>query len=66
MFILDVCSKNFKTGGKGKMKNAEKFAIKTLGVIEKIARSEVKNVLSGTSACAGIWHQPKRPKRKKD
>ncbi len=57
MFILNVLSKNYKTGGKGKMRNAEKFTDKALKAVERIARSEVEKTMSGrTSKCAAIWH----------
>ena len=63
MFIFDVYSKNIKTGGKGIMRKAEKISSKVLKVVEKIARNEVeKNVLGRASACAAIYHQPKKPK----
>lgn len=65
MFILDVLSKNIKTGGKGKMRNVEKIAERALKGVEKIARAEVKRTaISSVSACSAIWHQPKRPKKK--
>lgn len=67
MFILDVLSKNFKTGGKGKMKRAEKLTDKVLKVVERAARNEVeKNVLGGAPKCSAIYHQPKRPKKKEN
>lgn len=67
MFILDVLSKNFKTGGKGKMKHVEKWTDKVLKVVEKAARNEVeRNVLGGAPKCSAIYHQPKRPKRKEN
>lgn len=63
MFVLDVLSKNDKTGGKGKMRRAEKFGNKALKAVERIARNEVQKAISGkTAECAAIWHQPKRPK----
>lgn len=64
MFILDVLSKNIKTGGKGKMRNAEKLTDTILKAVEKVARNEVeKNVLGGAPKCSAIYHQPKRPKK---
>ncbi len=57
MFIHDVFSKNYKTGGKGKMRNVEKFTDKALRVVERIARSEVEKTMSGrTAECSAIWH----------
>lgn len=65
MFVLDVSGKIYKAGGKGKMRNAEKFVDKALKVVERIARNEVEKTISGkTVGCAAIWHQPKRPKTK--
>lgn len=67
MFILDVLSQNYKTGGKGKMKNAEKIANKVLKAVERVARHEVERTMLGrTAECAAIYHQPKRPKRKEN
>lgn len=66
MFILNVFSKNNKTGGKGKMKHVEKLTDMVLKVVEKAARNEVeKNVLGGVPKCSAIYHQPKRPKKTK-
>lgn len=65
MFILNVLGKNDKTGGKGKMRRAEKFTDKALKAVERIARNEAQKTMSGkTAECATIWHQPKRPKTK--
>ena len=65
MFVLDVLSKNYKTGGKGKMRRVEKFADKALEAAERVARNEVEKIMAGkTTECAAIWHQPKRPKTK--
>lgn len=65
MFILDVFIKNYKTGGKGKMTNSERFADRALKAVERISRNEVKKTMSGkTAECSAIWHQPKRPKTK--
>lgn len=45
------------------MKKAEKISGKVLKAVEKIARNEVeKSLRGGASACAAIYHQPKRPK----
>lgn len=67
MFILDVFSENYKTGGKGKMKKSGKIADKALKVVERIARNEVeKSMLGRTAECAAIYHQPKRPKKKEN
>ena len=53
------------SGGKGKMKKAEKITIKVLKVVERIARNEVeKTVLGRTAECSAIYHQPKRPKKR--
>lgn len=39
VFASDVRSKIIETGGKGKMKKAEKITIKVLKVVERIARN---------------------------
>ena len=45
------------SGGKGKMKKAEKITIKVLKVVERIARNEVeKTVLGRTAECSAIYH----------
>ena len=45
------------SGGKGKMKKAEKITIKVLKVVERIARNEVeKTVLGSTAECSAIYH----------
>ena len=45
------------SGGKGKMKKAEKITIKVLKVVERIARTEVeKTVLGRTAECSAIYH----------
>lgn len=45
------------SGGKGKMKKAEKITIKVLKVVEGIARNEVeKTVLGRTAECSAIYH----------
>ena len=55
------------SGGKGKMKKAEKITIKVLKVVERIARNEVeKTVLGRTAECSAIYHQPKRPKKREN
>ncbi len=67
MCILDVSGKNYKTGGKGKMKESEKISVKALRVVERITRNEVERHRWGwPPICAGIGHQPKRPKKKAD
>lgn len=67
MFVLNVFSKNYKTGGKGRMKRTEKLANNVLKAVERIARKEVeKSMLGGTAECAAIYHQPKRPKRREN
>ncbi len=49
------------------MKNTERFADKVLKVVERIARSEAeKNMHGRTTECSAIWHQPKRPKKKRN
>lgn len=46
------------------MKKKEQISGKVLKAVEKLARNEVeKNLHGGVSACAAIYHQPKRPKR---
>lgn len=65
MFIFDVSGKNYKTGGKVKMRNAEKLTDKVLKAVERIARKEAeKAMLGGSLECATFWHQPKRPKKR--
>lgn len=65
MFVFNDICKNYKTGGKDKMRNAEKFTDKALKVVERIARKEVEKTMAGrVTECAAIWHQPKRPNRK--
>ena len=45
------------SGGKGKMKKAEKITIKVLKVVERIARNEVeKTVLGRAAECSAIYH----------
>ena len=45
------------SGGKGKMKKAEKITIKVLKVVERIARNEVEEtVLGRTAECSAIYH----------
>jgi len=45
------------SGGKGKMKKAEKITNKVLKVVERIARNEVeKTVLGRTAECSAIYH----------
>ncbi|MCM1155835.1 MAG: cyclic lactone autoinducer peptide [Ruminococcus flavefaciens] len=49
------------------MKKTEKIKKKALMVVEQIARNEVaKGGWGGPPICSGIFHQPKRPKRKED
>lgn len=67
MCILDVFSKNYKTGGMCKMKENKKIKKMALKVVEKIVRNEVeKDKYGDPPICFGIIHQPKRPKRKED
>ena len=67
VFASDVRSKIIETGGKGKMKKAEKITIKVLKVVERIARNEVeKTVLGRTAECSAIYHQPKIPKKREN
>ena len=66
MCILDVFGKNYKTGGKCKMKKSRNIKNVALKVVEKIARNEVKRDVVGPPYCIGIGHQPKRPKRKEN
>ena len=45
------------SGGKGKMKKAEKITIKVLKVVQRIARNELeKTVLGRTAECSAIYH----------
>ena len=67
MCIVDMSGKNIKTGGMCKMKKGEKVSKKVLKVVERIVRNEVDNFIGGEPPyCLGIYHQPKRPKRKAD
>lgn len=67
MFVLDVFSKNNKTGGKCKMKKTEKVTNKVLKAIERVARNEVeKTILGSTAECSALFHQPKRPKKREN
>lgn len=67
MCILDVSCKNYKTGGKGKMKRSKKISNKALRAVERIARVEVEKVrYEWPPLCIGIGHQPKRPKMKEE
>ena len=50
-----------------KMKKSEKVSKKVLKVVERIVRNKAENVMDGDPPyCLGIYHQPKRPKRKED
>ncbi len=65
MCISNVFSKDYKTGGKSKMKRNEKLRVKALRFVERITRNEAEKVSCGwPPICFGISHQPKRPKRK--
>ncbi len=67
MCILDVSGKNYKTGGVCKMKKNSKIKKAALKVVERIVRNEVeKDVCGDPPICSGIFHQPKRPKRKEN
>ncbi len=45
------------------MKKTGNISGKVLKAVERIARNEAEKTASGrTSACAAIYHQPKRPK----
>ena len=67
MCILDVFSKNYKTGGIRKVKGKKKNKKMVLKIVEKIIRNEVEKGGRGDPPiCSGIIHQPKRPKRKED
>lgn len=47
------------------MKKSEKVSKKVLKVVERIVRNEAENIMYGDPPyCLGIYHQPKRPKRK--
>ncbi len=49
------------------MKKSEMVSKKVLKVVERIVRNKAENVMGGEPPyCLGIYHQPKRPKRKKD
>lgn len=46
------------------MKKTGNISGKVLKAVEKLARNEVEKSMHGkASACAAIYHQPKRPKR---
>ena len=65
MCFSDVFGKDNKTGGESKMKGKERMGVKTLRVVERIARNEVEKARCGwPPICSGIGHQPKRPKTK--
>lgn len=65
MCIFIMPGKNDKTGGKNNMKKKETLEKKVLNVVEKIAQKEItENLYSWPPHCMGIYHQPKRPKRK--
>lgn len=67
MCIFDVFGKNYKTGGKCKMKKDGKIKKTALKLVERIVRNEVeRDILGDPPLCIGIGHQPKRPKRKED
>lgn len=59
-----VSCKNTKTGGKGGMKEGRKANVKLLQAVEKVVRRKVVNGLPWPPYCMGIYHQPKRPKKK--
>lgn len=47
------------------MKRNEKIGVKALRAVERIARNEVEKMkFEWPPLCAGIGHQPKRPKMK--
>lgn len=49
------------------MKEKEKISVRTLRVVERIVRNKAEKVMDGDPPfCFGIFHQPKRPKRKTD
>lgn len=49
------------------MKKERKLEKKVLGAVEKVARNEITRNLDGRLPfCMGIFHQPKRPKRKEN
>lgn len=67
MCVLDVFSKNNKTGGMCQMKKNEKISKGVLKAVERIVRNEAEKIKSeDIPFCMGITHQPKRPKRKAD
>ncbi len=64
--LIMFCQNN-KTGGKGKMKEGKKLEERVLSVVEKMSRNEIiKNLYGWPPHCMGIYHQPKRPKRKEN
>lgn len=48
------------------MREGYKVNTKLLRVVERMVRIKVENVLPWPPPCAGIYHQPKRPKTKLD
>jgi len=47
------------------MKENNKISSKALKVVERLTRNEVeKNMFTWPPICMGIYHQPKRPKRR--
>lgn len=48
------------------MREGRKVNTKLLHVVERVARTKVANGLPWPPLCAGIYHQPKRPKIKLD
>lgn len=63
MCIVTVFGKNNQAGGDSvKKRNLNQYLLEA---VEKIARIEVKKTIYGWPPdCAGIFHQPKRPKKK--
>ena len=67
MCNLDVFGKINKTGGICKMKKSENVNKRVLKVVERIVRNKAEHAINGDPPyCLGIYHQPKRPKRKED
>lgn len=48
------------------MREGRKVNTRLLRVVERVARTKVANGLPWPPFCAGIYHQPKRPKIKLD
>ncbi len=57
-----ISCKNYQAGGDNMKFQIEK---QVLGVLNKIVSKNVKNEKSGPPYCPVIFHQPKRPEKRK-